>query len=308
MESNLPVHVENSTNELIILEIITESDPASTSKTDIQAQDNIKVAANQGCSSTEAVFTQNFAVAMEAFETSNNSRAFHASDLKCNDTIILTEDTPVLIDTDGSNIIPLDKILGSNVSGITPGQSELHSTMSDFMETNDNEHQVHEAVAPLYNCNKPDHEDCENNAEMLATTHDRSTNEAQNSEANCKDKKLNPQDEYTTDHRYGRHLKNIYVPDVGNKWYDVKGNLVTRPIDPKKLPNAFGYLPIYGRPTSKANLADFQNEKIREFIGFDINDQEFENLAQYCRYILCTLPFYCLYPNAKYIIVTPYYL
>lgn len=189
------------------------------------------------------------------------------------------------MDSNDRNIIPLDKIVDDS---ITLSQTELHSTMSYSMETNDDEHQVHKSQAPLGNCDIPERE---NNTNMVTATYNESntnvqTTAAQNSVTDSNDMKCtegNLQDGYSTDHRHGRHLKNIYVPDEGNKWYDVKGNLVTRPIDPKKLPNAFGYLPIYGRPKSKANLADFQDERIREFVGFDLSDQEFNNLAQYCR-------------------------
>lgn len=189
------------------------------------------------------------------------------------------------MDTDESNILPLDKIVDDSLAF---GQTELHSTMADSTKTNENEHQVHKSVGPLHNCDVPEHGECENNTEVVAATKntDVQTTEAQTSVTDSNDIKCteeNLQDAYSTDHRHGKQLTNIYVPDTGNKWYDVKGNLVTRPIDPKKLPNAFGYLPIYGRPKSKANLADFQDEKIREFVGFDLSDQEFHSLAQYCR-------------------------
>lgn len=188
------------------------------------------------------------------------------------------EEAPVLMDTDA--IVNDESALG---------QTELHLTMSNLKETNDNK-----AEAPLNKCDVSEvseHGEAETKIDMLAPAHMES-----NTNVHTTEKQISPtdgiemqlteessQDDYSTDHRHGRHLTNIFVPDVGNKWYDVKGNLVTRPIDPKKLPNAFGYLPIYGRPKSKANLAEFQDERIREFVGFDLGDQEFDNLAQYCR-------------------------
>lgn len=191
-----------------------------------------------------------------------------------------------------ANILMLGKVIDdTNVKGQTEslGETELHPTLSTTMETN--EHQVCEAVAQLNNCEMPGHAENINNTETSLATPIQSniivqSTEVQNSVIDNKDvisTAENLQGTYSTDHRQGRHLKSIYVPDVGNKWYDVKGNLVTRPIDPKNLPNAFGYLPIYGRPKSKAGLAEFQDERIREFVGFDLNDQEFDNLAQYCR-------------------------
>lgn len=196
------------------------------------------------------------------------------------------------MDTDNI-IIPLDKIIeGNKVTVITSEQSELQSTMSTSMETNDSESQLSKDSVPLYNCEIPENgEDGKNTTETLAATPIQLNSsfpvtESLNSTTDSMVKLANGDThEGFSAHRrrHGRYSTNIYVPDIGNKWYDVKGKLVTRPIEPKKLPDAFGYLPIYGRPKSKANLTEYQDEKIREFVGFDLNDQEFENLAQYCR-------------------------
>lgn len=284
MESNLPVDVENLPNVLEILGIITDSEHTvatvtGISKTDLQTKENIELADNKGFPSGETVFSHTFE---EEVETSYNS--VPVSDLKSEDSQSLTQEAPVLMDTDDSNVLRLNKIVdGNNVTVITLGEIDLHSTMCNTMETN--EHQVHAAVAPVYNSDIPVHGKGGNNTEMPASTSSQSNTHDQNSELDCKDiiTEESPLDNFSRNHRHGKLLQSIYVPDVGNKWYDVRGKLVTRPIDPKKLPNAFGYLPIYGRPKSKANLAEFQNEKIREFVGFDLSDQEYGNLAQYCR-------------------------
>lgn len=275
MESNLAIDVDNSPLDI---------DSNSTSKTDLQTKGNIELAVNKGFSTNETVFIHNFEVSIEReYETSYDSVL--VGDLK-SEVKVLTEE---LMDTDDSNILLLDKVVGSsNVTDITLGQTELQSTVSCAVETN--EHQVCKDVAPLYNCDIPEQGEG-NNTEMspappIQSNINVQTTVAQSSVTGSEivmSAEENLQDRYLTDHQQGRHLKSIYVPDVGNKWYDVKGNLVTRPIDPKKLPHAFGYLPIYGRPKSKAKLAEFEDERIREFVGFDLNDQEFDNLAQYCR-------------------------
>lgn len=81
---------------------------------------------------------------------------------------------------------------------------------------------------------------------------------------------------------FKRNKIDIYAEDNFPKWYKVQGNLVTRPILAKKLPEVYDFLPIFGAPSSKKNLKEFQSNNIREFIG-GLNDDEFSKLAQYCR-------------------------
>ncbi|XP_061719651.1 snRNA-activating protein complex subunit 3 isoform X1 [Cydia pomonella] len=79
-----------------------------------------------------------------------------------------------------------------------------------------------------------------------------------------------------------RRKVDLYGPDVGPKLYNVKGNLVTPPIIAKNLPEIFNVLPIFGRPGPKEDIEDFYSRKIREFVGCDLNDEQFENLANEC--------------------------
>ncbi|XP_059047986.1 snRNA-activating protein complex subunit 3 [Achroia grisella] len=75
---------------------------------------------------------------------------------------------------------------------------------------------------------------------------------------------------------------NLYCESLGPKMYDVRGSLVTETLIPKNLPEAFTYLPIYGRPNSKAEVPEFYSNKIREFVGCDLDDEAFKQLADYC--------------------------
>ncbi|XP_046966873.1 snRNA-activating protein complex subunit 3 [Vanessa cardui] len=77
------------------------------------------------------------------------------------------------------------------------------------------------------------------------------------------------------------HLK-LYAEDKGPKWYPVRGNIVTPPIITKNLPEAFKFMPIFGAPKSRLDLEDFQNAKVREYVGCDLGDEEFNKLASYC--------------------------
>lgn len=80
-----------------------------------------------------------------------------------------------------------------------------------------------------------------------------------------------------------RKRVNLYAPDTGPQMYQARGNLVTRPIITKNLPKVFQYLPIYGKPAPNTSLDEFYTNKVRDFVGFDLNDEEFEDLENYCR-------------------------
>ncbi|XP_063627093.1 snRNA-activating protein complex subunit 3 isoform X1 [Cydia splendana] len=88
-------------------------------------------------------------------------------------------------------------------------------------------------------------------------------------------------DSYDYDHAKRRKV-DLYGPDIGPKIYNVKGNLVTPPIIAKNLPDIFNVLPIFGRAGSKEDIEDFYSRKIREFVGCDLNDEQFKNLANDC--------------------------
>ncbi|XP_068622668.1 uncharacterized protein Pbp49 [Battus philenor] len=75
---------------------------------------------------------------------------------------------------------------------------------------------------------------------------------------------------------------NIYGEDTGPRFYAVKGTVVTAPIITKNLSEAFNYLPIFGRPKNKDDLENFQNNKIREYVGCGLSDEDFDKLANYC--------------------------
>lgn len=76
----------------------------------------------------------------------------------------------------------------------------------------------------------------------------------------------------------------LYAEDKGPKLYPVRGNIVTPLLITKNLPEAFRFMPIYGRPKTKKDLENFQRSKVREFVGCDLNDEEFNNLVNFCRY------------------------
>lgn len=75
----------------------------------------------------------------------------------------------------------------------------------------------------------------------------------------------------------------LYTVDVGPQIYNAKGSLVTPPIITRRLPDVFAYLPVFGAPPKNVKLEDFFNQKIREFVGCDMNDEEFSELERYCR-------------------------
>ncbi|XP_053611756.1 uncharacterized protein Pbp49 [Plodia interpunctella] len=75
---------------------------------------------------------------------------------------------------------------------------------------------------------------------------------------------------------------NIYGEDKGPRFYNVSDNLVSKPIIPNMLSEAFSVLPIFGRPKNKSQLPDFLDEKIKEFVGCGLENSEFERLAEYC--------------------------
>jgi hypothetical protein len=77
--------------------------------------------------------------------------------------------------------------------------------------------------------------------------------------------------------------KPLYAEVKGPSFYYVKGNLVTPPVICKNLPDQFRSLPIYGRPERRSELPEFFHNKIREFVGYDLNDEEFAKLSKYCR-------------------------
>ncbi|CAB3245019.1 unnamed protein product [Arctia plantaginis] len=81
---------------------------------------------------------------------------------------------------------------------------------------------------------------------------------------------------------FNRKRVNLYDNDTGPQMYMAKGNLVTRPIITKNLPKVFQYLPIYGKPGPNTTLEEFYTNKVRDFVGFDLNDEEFEDLENYC--------------------------
>lgn len=80
-------------------------------------------------------------------------------------------------------------------------------------------------------------------------------------------------------------LKNsvdLYAPDSGPQMYQIKCDLVTPPIITKNLPQVFHYLPIYGKPGPNMKLKDFYRSKIREYVGCDLDDDDFSDLENYC--------------------------
>ncbi|CAH2087723.1 unnamed protein product [Euphydryas editha] len=74
----------------------------------------------------------------------------------------------------------------------------------------------------------------------------------------------------------------LYTEDKGPKWYHVRGNIVTQPLITKNLPEAFKFMPVHGKPKKGTELEDFQKAKVREFVGCDLGDEEFNKLASYC--------------------------
>ncbi|XP_039758455.1 uncharacterized protein LOC120632595 isoform X2 [Pararge aegeria] len=74
----------------------------------------------------------------------------------------------------------------------------------------------------------------------------------------------------------------LYAEDEGPKLYQVKGSIVTPPIVTKNLMEAFKFLPIFGKPKPTEDLNKFLTEKIREYVGCDLNDEEFGNVVKFC--------------------------
>ncbi|CAH0718068.1 unnamed protein product, partial [Brenthis ino] len=81
---------------------------------------------------------------------------------------------------------------------------------------------------------------------------------------------------------YKNNRVELYAEDKGPKLYPVRGNIVTPLLITKNLPQAFRFMPIYGRPKTKKDLEKFQRSKVREFVGCDLNDEEFNNLVNFC--------------------------
>ncbi|XP_032514514.2 snRNA-activating protein complex subunit 3 [Danaus plexippus] len=74
----------------------------------------------------------------------------------------------------------------------------------------------------------------------------------------------------------------IFGEDKGPKLYPVKGNVVTPPIISKNLPVAFQFMPIYSKSASKDTIDEIQNNRVREYVGFDLSDNEYEKLEHFC--------------------------
>lgn len=81
----------------------------------------------------------------------------------------------------------------------------------------------------------------------------------------------------------------IFGEDKGPKLYPVKGNVVTPPIISKNLPVAFQFMPIYSKSASKDTIDEIQNNRVREYVGFDLSDNEYEKLEHFCRYDIIEL-------------------
>ncbi|XP_069360173.1 uncharacterized protein Pbp49 isoform X1 [Maniola hyperantus] len=79
-----------------------------------------------------------------------------------------------------------------------------------------------------------------------------------------------------------RHCVKLYAEDKGPKLYPVNSSVVTEPIITKNLPEAFKFLPIFGMPKKSEELEQFQNAKVREYVGCDLSDEEFSKLASFC--------------------------
>ncbi|XP_022824709.1 snRNA-activating protein complex subunit 3 [Spodoptera litura] len=73
----------------------------------------------------------------------------------------------------------------------------------------------------------------------------------------------------------------LFAEDTGPQLYDAKCPLVTLPIITKNLPKVFEYLPIHGKPQDK-NMKEFFSNKIKEFVGSGLTDDEFQELEDYC--------------------------
>ncbi|XP_038222083.1 uncharacterized protein LOC119839722 [Zerene cesonia] len=77
-------------------------------------------------------------------------------------------------------------------------------------------------------------------------------------------------------------LSDLYVPDVGAKWYKVTGNIVTPPMNFKKLPDIFTSFPINGRPKTKNDVDNVLEKNLRDFVGAEVSDEDYEKLVEFC--------------------------
>lgn len=106
----------------------------------------------------------------------------------------------------------------------------------------------------------------------------------------CKDSELSPQDtemdqENVNDdpeNIFNKKCVNLYAPDTGPQMYNVKGSVVTRPIITKNLPKVFQFLPVHGKPECTGKLQEFYRSKVKDYVGCGLNDNEFEDLENYC--------------------------
>ncbi|CAG4936011.1 unnamed protein product [Colias eurytheme] len=74
----------------------------------------------------------------------------------------------------------------------------------------------------------------------------------------------------------------LYVPDVGPKWYKVTAPLVTPPMIFTKLPDMFASFPINDRPKTKDDVYDVVEQRLRDFVGAEVSDDDYEKLVDFC--------------------------
>ncbi|XP_075979753.1 proximal sequence element A Pbp49 [Anticarsia gemmatalis] len=96
------------------------------------------------------------------------------------------------------------------------------------------------------------------------------------------DPRTDPGTEEFDQEPFNRKRVKLFTADTGPQMYAAKGNLVTRPIITKNLPEVFQYLPVYGKPGPHASLQEFYRNKVREYVGCDLNDDEFKDLETFC--------------------------
>lgn len=82
---------------------------------------------------------------------------------------------------------------------------------------------------------------------------------------------------------FNKKKVNIYTEDTGSKWYNIGSPLVTQSIVSTRLEEAFEGLPIYGAPLKPAELKEFQDKTLKDFMGSALTDEEFEKVSTYCR-------------------------
>lgn len=125
------------------------------------------------------------------------------------------------------------------------------------------------------------------------------SNEVESASKDCETFTVNLQPSLNVDpSAYKNNRVLLYAEDKGPKLYPVRGNIVTPVLITKNLPQAFRFMPIHGKPNSKKELDNFHQAKIREFVGCDLNDEEFHDLAALCRYFRITFVY----------IIVPYFL